>query len=68
MFRRRVQAVTGMQIMVLFLMAIVLPLSIAVAAEDDEALWYTLEDGDQAVVKLYFFWSVRCPHCRRAQR
>jgi hypothetical protein len=33
----------------------------------DDSFWYTFNEQQQVVVHLHFFWSLRCPHCIRAQ-
>ncbi len=33
----------------------------------DDAFWYSLNEQQQVVVHLHFFWSLRCPHCVRAR-
>lgn len=32
-----------------------------------EPVWYEKDVNDQPVIHLYFFWSIKCPHCLKAQ-
>jgi thiol-disulfide isomerase/thioredoxin len=32
-----------------------------------EPVWYEKDANDQPVIHLYFFWSIKCPHCLKAQ-
>jgi thiol-disulfide isomerase/thioredoxin len=36
-------------------------------AGEDEAPWFGRDAAGQATVRLYFFWTETCPHCRKAQ-
>lgn len=40
--------------------------SVARASEDD-ARWYGTDSSGNRSVRLYFFWTETCPHCRRAR-
>ena len=31
-----------------------------------EPVWYGVDENNQSVVHLYFFWSEKCPHCLQA--
>ncbi|QHS11911.1 thioredoxin family protein [Shewanella sp. Arc9-LZ] len=54
------------QLLLLLCVLILAPSSIAsTAASTDDSLWYT-QQNQQPVVKLHFFWSKTCPHCREA--
>ncbi|MGS0724325.1 thioredoxin family protein, partial [Shewanella sp. 30m-9] len=54
------------QLLLLLCVLILAPSSIAsTAASTDNSLWYT-QQNQQPVVKLHFFWSKTCPHCREA--
>jgi hypothetical protein len=54
------------QLLLLLCVLILAPNSIAsTAASTDDSLWYT-QQNQQPVVKLHFFWSKTCPHCREA--
>ncbi|UCX03266.1 cytochrome C biosynthesis protein [Shewanella glacialimarina] len=39
--------------------------SITPSTSADNSLWYS-QKNEQPVVKLHFFWSETCPHCRKA--
>ena len=49
---------------------LILVSSIAVAsptaAEEEETFWYGTDDAGEPTVRLYFFLSATCPHCRKA--
>ena len=52
----------------LFLLSILLlaPSSIAnTSTATDDAIWYS-QQNQQPVIKLHFFWSKTCPHCKEA--
>lgn len=36
-------------------------------ATGSEALWYGTDAHGRPTVRLYFFWTETCPHCRRAR-
>ncbi|MGI9287482.1 MAG: hypothetical protein ACR2P1_19015 [Pseudomonadales bacterium] len=38
-----------------------------VAANDRSETWYRTDANGEITLKLYFFWSTRCPHCATAQ-
>ena len=33
----------------------------------EDGLWYSRQESGEVRVTLYFFWSLTCPHCARAQ-
>lgn len=39
----------------------------AVARPDTSPVWTSVEADGSARVNLYFFWSLRCPHCQKAR-
>jgi hypothetical protein len=39
----------------------------AAARTDAESIWYQRDDSGAPRLTLYFFWSLTCPHCRRAE-
>ncbi|MEA1938916.1 MAG: cytochrome C biosynthesis protein [Pseudomonadota bacterium] len=55
---------------ILFALALLLTVAalvpVAHAAQHD-TLWYSTDADDNVKIKLYFFWSEGCPHCRKAQ-
>lgn len=36
-------------------------------ASDEAEIWYRTDSNGELKLKLYFFWSTRCPHCANAQ-
>jgi hypothetical protein len=36
-------------------------------ADTTETRWYGIDGTGQPTVRLYFFWTGTCPHCRRAR-
>jgi len=37
----------------------------AQASSQNDSIWMT-QQADQTIIKLHFFWSETCPHCRKA--
>ncbi|GGP60318.1 cytochrome c biosynthesis protein [Shewanella algicola] len=55
------------QLLLLLSVLILTPSSIAnTTPATDNSLWYTQQQDAQPAVKLHFFWSKTCPHCREA--
>jgi hypothetical protein len=60
-----VQAFAALLLAVLALM----PVQIALAADDpaDPAFWYSTAPDGSPRIKVYFYWTTRCEHCRAAR-
>lgn len=70
--RRRLRVgfpLRGLLALALAILATALPFEAAVAADDpaDAAFWYSTAPDGSPRIKVYFYWTTRCEHCRAAR-
>lgn len=56
-------------VLLLAMLAAVLPFGTATAADDpaDAAFWYSTAPDGSPRIKVFFYWTTRCEHCRAAR-